>query len=126
MRRFEHILMHMHATTGPGRWIGHPDEMTWQPLVDVYEGSGGITIIAEIPGVDEGQVHVTVERNTLNINGFREKQIPGGAEYMHQMEIPYGRFSRAIELAPWADLDHIEAEHRRGYLTINVPRNTSP
>jgi len=100
--------------------------MTWQPLVDIYEGKEGVTIIAEIPGVEENQVQVSVERNVLSILGIRKKRIPGGAENVHQMEIPYGRFSRAIDLPHCADLEHIDAQYRQGYLIVKVPRKTSP
>lgn len=123
MKRFAQILLQTYVhTTADERWSGCPEGVAWQPLLDIYERPEAITIVAELPGVDESQIHVAVSRNRLHITGFRQKEIPADTVRVHQMEIAYGPFSRGIELPADADVDRIKAGFHQGYLTVTIPR----
>ena len=80
-------------------------------------------IIAELPGVKKDQVHESVDQNILTIEGERPKRVPSRTVHVHQMEIPYGRFARRIQLPAETDVERIEAKFREGYLRIEVPRS---
>ncbi len=123
MKRFAQILLQTYVhTTADERWSGCPEGVAWQPLLDIYERPDAITIVAELPGVDEAHIRVGVSGNRLQITGFRQKEIPGDTLRVHQMEIAYGPFGRSVELPRDSDIDRIEAEHRQGYLTVTIPR----
>lgn len=122
MKRFHQISLQLHAVSGPGQWFGQRDWVAWQPLVDIYEEADRITVVAELPGIDRDQVRVAAETGVLRISGVRPKKIPIDTTRVHQMEIPYGPFERAIDLPAGSDIDHIEADYDQGYLTVRIPR----
>jgi len=122
MKRFSHIFMQLHPITERDTWAGDPEGFVWQPLLDIYEGADGITIVAELPGVEKDQVSVCVEGQALRISGVRHKYVPTDTQRVHQMEIPYGPFSRTVDIPIGSDIDRIEAEYEHGYLTIKIPR----
>ncbi|NIA14798.1 MAG: Hsp20 family protein [Nitrospiraceae bacterium] len=122
MKRFQHILLQMQATSGPGQWFGQPEGTAWQPLVDIYERPDCLVVVAELPGVAEDDVLVTVEGNLLRIAGSRPKKIPTDTERVHQMEIPHGPFERLLELPHRTDTEAIDAQYEKGYLTVIIPR----
>lgn len=96
---------------------------TWQPLVDIYEGTDCIIIVVELAGVRKEDIQVTVSDSVLRITGVRSKQIPESAQHVHLMEIPHGPFARFVRLPACAAVDRIDAEYRDGYLTVRVHRN---
>ena len=124
MPRYPNIYFQMYAMN-PRRQTESFSPTDWEPPLDIYETEDKIIIIAELPGVKKDQVSVTVERNVLTIEGERPKRVPMRTVHVHQMEIPYGRFARRIQLPTQADVEAIEAKFREGYLRIEVPRSTS-
>ncbi len=126
MRRFNAFINHGYAGMGGlGREAGEISSVSWQPLVDIYERDDAVIIIVELPGVDKTRTDVSVDGELLKVSGFRPKQIPETTRHVHQMEIPYGHFTRIIRLSSSCDVDNIEAEYEHGYLTITIPRNPS-
>lgn len=121
MKNYSHVIMRMQPANENEGWLGHPQGFTWQPLLDIFERPEGISIVAELPGVEKDQVNVTVEHNMLSISGVRQKAIPADTQRVHQMEIPYGPFARSVELPAESDTDRIAAKYERGYLTIEIP-----
>ncbi|HOS04410.1 MAG TPA: Hsp20/alpha crystallin family protein [Candidatus Hydrogenedentes bacterium] len=99
-----------------------PHAATWQPPMDIFETDECLIIVAELPGVDKEQIGVQVECGILKISGSRPKDIPELTRHVHQIEIPYGHFTRGIKLPPCAALDHIEAQYENGYLHVRIPK----
>ena len=95
---------------------------SWKPAVDIYEGDEAIIVVVELPGVPREGIVVEAEGNTLRISGVRRKAVPAGTSHVHQMEIPYGPFSRTIQMPPYADVHETNARHEDGFLTVTVPR----
>lgn len=91
-------------------------------MVDIYERPDCLVVVAELPGVAEDDVLVTVEGNLLRIAGSRPKKIPTDTERVHQMEIPHGPFERLLELPHRTDTEAIDAQYEKGYLTVIIPR----
>jgi len=124
MPRYPNIYFQMYAMT-PRRQLESFSPIEWEPPLDIYETDAKFVIIAELPGVKKDQVHVSVEQNILTIEGERPKRVPSRTVHVHQMEIPYGRFARRIQLPAETDVERIEAKFREGYLRIEVPRSVT-
>ncbi len=124
MPRYPNVYFQMYAMT-PRRQSEAFSPTDWEPPLDIYETEDKIVIVAELPGLRKDQVHVTVECTCLVIEGERPKRVPSRTVHVHQMEIPYGRFARRIQLPEGTDVEHIQAKFREGYLRIEVPRSTA-
>jgi len=124
MPRYPNVYFHMYALS-PRRQVEAFSPTDWEPPLDIYETEDTIVIIAELPGVKQEQVNVTVERDILIIEGERPKRVPSRTVHVHQLEIPYGRFARRVQLPANADVESIQARFREGYLRIEVPRSAS-
>lgn len=72
---------------------------TWEPPVDVFETGRTLSVLVALPGVASDQVKVVIDGNALVILGQRPVPAPASAR-IRQMEIPYGRFERRVELPP--------------------------
>lgn len=67
----------------------------WEPSVDIVEDERALIVRVALPGVASGNVEVSTDGTRLHVVGVRAL-LPGTA--IHRLEIPYGRFERAIEL----------------------------
>jgi HSP20 family protein len=96
-------------------------QQTWRPDVDVYRVTGGIEVIAELPGVEEAELKVVAERDRLRISGTRRPLAVAAPAEPLQLEINYGPFERVLTLPTEAAADGITARFQHGLLTIHVP-----
>jgi len=90
--------------------------------VDIYESENELVLTAEIPGVEEKDVEIKIEDNTLTIRGERKFEKETKEENFHRIERSYGSFSRAFTLPNTVDADRIGAEHENGVLKISMPK----
>jgi HSP20 family protein len=97
---------------------------TWTPAVDIYETENELILSAEIPGIDEKDVEIKVEDNTLSIRGERKFEKETKEENYHRIERSYGSFYRSFTLPNYVDQDKIQAVHENGVLKITMPRRT--
>jgi HSP20 family protein len=96
--------------------------MSWAPAVDISEEADRYIVRAELPGVDQKDVKITVQSNTLSIRG--EKKIDGeqNGENYHHVERSYGSFSRSFALPSTVVSDKIEASYVDGILAMTIPK----
>lgn len=94
----------------------------WMPAMDVYETEEKIVASLELPGIEPGDVEVSVEDSTLTITGKREFASEVKEESFHRIERRYGSFTRAITLPQTADTEQIQAGFDKGVLTVEVPK----
>jgi len=94
---------------------------TWRPSIDVYRLDDGITVIAELPGVEEADLKVVVESGRLRISGTRRTVSAGAGAEPLQLEIDYGPFERILTLPAGVQSDRVTAQFRAGLLTVRVP-----
>ena len=94
----------------------------WAPSVDIYENENEVVLNAEIPGVDEKDVEIKVEDNTLILKGERKFEKEAKEENYHRIERSYGSFFRSFALPGYIEQDRIEAEHENGILRIRMPK----
>ncbi len=97
---------------------------SWNPAVDIYESENQLVMTAEIPGVDEKDVEIKIEDNTLTIKGERKFEKETKQENYHRIERSYGSFYRSFTLPNYVDQDKIHAEHENGVLKITMPKKT--
>src|SRR5205807_2604967 len=90
------------------------------PPVDVYEDEHHITLLAEMPGVEEKDLNLHVENNVLTINGERKLENAEKKENFHRIERRYGRFSRSFTLPATADPQNVNAEFENGVLKVAI------
>jgi len=92
------------------------------PAVDMVDKEGAYEITAELPGMDEKDVEVTLAEGGLTIKGEKqeEKEEKRKDYYLHERH--FGSFERLIRLPEGVDTDRIEATFKRGILTVTLPK----
>ncbi len=95
---------------------------SWQPLVDIYEDGQAIVIKAEIPEMDEKDIQVNIEDNTLTIKGERKLEQEEKKENYHRVERFYGSFMRSFDLPTTVDQSGIKASYDKGVLKVVLPK----
>lgn len=93
------------------------------PLSDVYETKDCLFILADIPGVDEHSIDITLEKNVLTINGFTAQHAESELKLVH-CECPEGNYRRVFMLSEEVDRDSIEATVKNGVLKLILPKST--
>ncbi|MBC7348785.1 MAG: Hsp20/alpha crystallin family protein [Candidatus Aminicenantes bacterium] len=97
-------------------------QSTWSPAVDIYETENELVLTAELPGVEEKDVEIKVEDNTLSLKGERKFEKETREENYHRIERAYGSFYRSFSLPNYVDQDKISAEYENGLLKIHMPK----
>lgn len=92
------------------------------PKVDFVETDKGWEITAELPGMDEKNVEVTVNDSTLTIKGEKKDEREETKKGYHLSERRYGSFERRFRLPEGIERDRIDASFRKGVLTVTLPR----
>lgn len=90
--------------------------------VDVAESGKAYTITAELPGVPEKDVEVSVSDDMLIIKGEKRQEREEKDDNQYVSERSYGSFRRMFSLPRGTDADKIEAHFRNGVLTVTVPK----
>lgn len=97
----------------------------WEPAVDVYETEKEFVLKAELPEVEEKDVHVNVEGNLLTISGERKQEREIRQEHYHRTERLYGSFARSFTLPEAVDRDNIKATFKEGVMKLTMPKRES-
>jgi HSP20 family protein len=94
------------------------------PKIDVAEGKDGIDVTAELPGVDEKDIDVTLADGMLTIRGEKrsERDETNKEKNWQVVERSFGSFSRTIELPYDAESEKIAAKFDKGVLHIHIPK----
>lgn len=92
----------------------------WVPRFDVIETDGAYRFEADLPGVKESDLEVTLDGRTLTIAGHRERAQRAESDNQQIAERAWGRFSRSFRLPATVDADAIEANLAGGVLTVTV------
>ena len=96
-------------------------ELALWPPVDVIEDAGGITLVADMPGVPRDKLNLRIESDTLTIEGDLGLQMPQGMEANHA-EVQLARYRRAFSLSKELDADKVNAELAQGVLRVRIPK----
>jgi len=99
------------------------DRLAFVPRADIYETNEGITVLADMPGVDESTVDITLESNVLTIRGYVDPVEPEGRSLAFS-EYRVGDYERAFSLSDQIDQDAIDALVKDGVLRLHLPKIT--
>ncbi len=97
-----------------------PERPVFTPRTEIYETKDDVVLVAEMPGVDETSVEVTLEDDVLTIVGrTRDLALEGHRRVYAEFE--RGDFKRSFALTDAADAEKIEASVKNGILRVRVP-----
>jgi len=92
------------------------------PPVDIYEDEHTITLKLEIPGIDEKDIDVRIENNTLTVHGERKIEKEEKEENFRRVERQYGIFTRSFTLPSSVDPGQVSADYAKGVLNIKLAK----
>jgi len=95
---------------------------TFAPPVDVYEDEHNITLKIEVPGIDEKDIDVRLENNTLTVHGERKFEKEEKEENYRRVESQYGSFTRSFTLPTTVDAEKVTATYDKGVLKIELAK----
>ncbi|MBU6453882.1 MAG: Hsp20/alpha crystallin family protein [Cyanobacteria bacterium REEB67] len=94
----------------------------YAPPADIYEANDKIFVLADMPGVSEQSLDITLEKNVLTIQGFTAARREEGLRLVH-CECPDGNYRRVFLLSEEIDREHIEATVSNGVLKLVLPKS---
>jgi HSP20 family protein len=95
----------------------------WTPFVDVYETENELVIKADLPDMNEKELDIRVENNTLTIRGERKFEQTVKEDNYLRIERNYGSFSRSFGLPNTVNTEAIKADYKNGVLTVELPKS---
>ncbi len=102
------------------------DELTtsgsFVPAVDVYDDEHNLVLKMEVPGVDQKDIDIRLENNTLTVRGERNFEKEEKEENFHRIERRYGTFSRSFTLPNSVDTEKVNANYENGVLKISLAK----
>jgi HSP20 family protein len=119
-RLFDSFLGGMPSLTGLRQ--GFPEGQMMTPTLDVKENEKEIVVKADLPGMDENDINLTIHNGVLSLRGEKKSEHTDQRENYHVMERSYGSFQRSIRLPETIDDDKAEARFDKGVLTITLPK----
>lgn len=97
-------------------------EMAFVPSFDVKETNESYVFKADLPGVAEDDLDISLTGNRLTVSGQREQEKKNEGDTYYSYERSYGGFSRSFTLPEGVDAENVSAELKNGVLTVVVPK----
>ena len=92
------------------------------PLMNIWGGTDGAVVTAEIPGVAPEELDIAVHQNTVTLRGTRPAEPLADDAVVHRQERTTGTFTRNLILPFRVDGDRAAAKFRNGVLRLDLPR----
>jgi HSP20 family protein len=124
-REFSTLQDRINRVFRESRGQGHDEALTtsgFAPAVDVYEDEHTVTLKIEVPGIDEKDIDVRLENNTLTVHGERKIEKEEKEENYRRVERQYGSFTRTFTLPTTVDSEKVSATYDKGVLKIALPK----
>lgn len=93
------------------------------PRINIAESNKSYQISAELPGVEEKDVDISVTNGVLNIKGERKEEKEEKDQSYHRIESSYGMFQRSLPLPENADQNNIKANFKNGILSVTIAKS---
>lgn len=100
----------------------YAEERGFMPTFDVKENKDGYVFKADLPGVKESDLDISLSGNMLTISGKREAEKRDEGDTWYSYERTYGTFTRSFTLPEAADGENVRADLRDGVLTMTLPK----
>ena len=101
-------------------------EHKWQPAVDIREEENCYLITADVPGVNNKDIDVTLEDGVLSIKGARNTETEAAEAGYRRRERSHGTFMRQFTLPDTVDVNEISATAKHGVLEVTIPKQEKP
>ena len=98
---------------------------SFTPRMDVAEDAKAFTVTAELPGMSEKDIDLSLSGDTLMIRGEKNQEKEDKGRNYRYSERSYGSFSRSIPLPRQVDADKVSASFSKGVLTITLPKSSA-
>jgi HSP20 family protein len=105
-----------------GMALAWPEESSFIPAFDVKETKEGFNFKADVPGIKDKDIDVSLTGNRLTVRGKREEEKEEKTETYYTSERTYGTFTRSFTLPDGCDSAKVMAELKDGVLTLFVPK----
>jgi HSP20 family protein len=99
-----------------------PAQVNLVPSMDVTETDNEIVVTAELPGLERGDVEISIEDDVLTIRGEKKVEQDKDDKNYHVSERVYGTFYRVLQLPPGVDASKVQATMSNGVLKIAIPK----
>jgi HSP20 family protein len=97
-------------------------EGEWAPSVDIAETDNDVVVTAELPGVKQDDVDITITDDVLTLKGEKKEEKEVKEKNYHRIERSYGSFQRSVSLPAGVQADKAKATYKDGVLHITVPK----
>ena len=105
-----------------GDWGGGGPSLDFVPHFDVKETKDAYVINADLPGVKDEELDVSLSGNLLTISGKREEEHREEGESYYAMERSHGSFARSFTMPDGVDAENVAADLKQGVLTLRIPK----
>jgi len=119
MNRMNRLLREPYGPEGPEEAL---TTTSFAPPVDIYEDEHNITLKLEVPGIDEKDIDVRIDNNTLTVHGERKIEKEEKEENFRRVERQYGSFTRSFTLPSSVDPQQVSADYNQGVLKIKLAK----
>ena len=119
MNRMNRLFRESYSPEGPEEAL---TTTSFAPPVDIYEDEHNITLKLEVPGIDEKDIDVRIDNNTLTVHGERKIEKEEKEENFRRVERRYGSFTRSFTLPSSVDPAQVSADYNRGVLKIKLAK----
>jgi len=99
-----------------------PAAASFVPAVDIYEDAKKVVLKLEVPGIEEKDLDIRVENNTLTVKGERKFEAEEKEQNFHRIERRYGSFFRAFTLPSTVDTENVAASCKAGVLRLELSK----
>ena len=90
--------------------------------MDVVDEEGALCVTAELPGMDQENIQLSVDNDVLTIRGEKRNEDESKEKGVFRTERYYGYFQRAVPLPSDVDVEKAEAKFKKGVLTVRLPK----
>jgi HSP20 family protein len=119
MNRMNRLFREPYNPEGPEEAL---TTTSFAPPVDIYEDEHNITLKLDVPGIDEKDIDVRIDNNTLSVHGERKIEEEEKEENFRRVERQYGSFTRSFTLPSSVDASQVRADYARGVLNIKLAK----
>jgi len=119
MNRMDRLFRESYSPEGPEEAL---TTTSFAPPVDIYEDEHTITLKLDVPGVEEKDIDVRIQDNTLTVHGERKIEKEEKEENYRRVERQYGNFTRSFTLPSSVDTGQVNAHYDNGVLKISLAK----